>query len=39
VRYGDSEWKHFLDFWASFMVINGEMDRLVKLHMEKLGAA
>jgi polar amino acid transport system substrate-binding protein len=39
VRYGDSEWKHFLDFWASFMVVNGEMDRLVKLHMEKLGAA
>lgn len=39
VRYGDSEWKHFLDFWATFMVVNGEMDRLFKLHMEKLGAA
>ena len=39
VRYGDSEWKHFLDFWAAFMVVNGEMDRLFKLHMEKLGAA
>ena len=39
VRYGDTEWKHFLDMWAQFMVINGEMDRLFKLHMEKLGAA
>ncbi|MFN0304927.1 MAG: substrate-binding periplasmic protein [Burkholderiales bacterium] len=39
VRYGDAEWKHFLDMWATFMVGNGEMDRLFKLHMEKLGAA
>jgi polar amino acid transport system substrate-binding protein len=39
VRYGDTEWKHFLDFWAVFMNVNGEMERLFKLHMEKLGAA
>lgn len=39
VRYGDPEWKAFLDFWAEFVVINGEMDRLFKHHMEKLGAA
>jgi polar amino acid transport system substrate-binding protein len=39
VRYGDHEWKHFLDFWGHFVVINGEMDRLFKHHMEKLGAA
>jgi polar amino acid transport system substrate-binding protein len=39
VRYGDHEWKHFLDFWGHFVVINGEMDRLFKYHMEKLGAA
>ena len=39
VRYGDSEWKHFLDFWATFLVVNGEMERLFKLHMEKLGVA
>jgi len=39
VRYGDSEWKHFLDFWAVFLTVNGEMERLFKLHMEKLGAA
>src|SRR5438132_1599128 len=39
VRYGDSEWKHFLDFFAVFLTVNGEMERLFKLHMEKLGAA
>jgi ABC-type amino acid transport substrate-binding protein len=39
VRYGDPEWKHFLDFWATFMTVNGEMERLFKHHMEKLGAA
>jgi hypothetical protein len=38
VRYGDSEWKHFLDFFAVFLTVNGEMERLFKLHMEKLGA-
>ena len=39
VRYGDYEWKHFLDFWAVFLTENGEMERLFKHHMEKLGAA
>ena len=39
VRYGDTEWKHFLDMWGAFMVVNGEMERLFKTHMEKLGAA
>ena len=39
VRYGDPEWKFFLDFWASFLTANGEMERLFKHHMEKLGAA
>jgi ABC-type amino acid transport substrate-binding protein len=39
VRYGDFEWKHFLDFWATFLTVNGEMERLFKHHMEKLGAA
>jgi len=39
VRYGDTEWKHFLDMWGAFMVVNGEMERLFKMHMEKLGAA
>jgi ABC-type amino acid transport substrate-binding protein len=39
VPYGDPEWKAFLDFWGAFVVVNGEMDRLFKHHMEKLGAA
>lgn len=39
IRYGDAEWKAFLDFWGAFVVVNGEMDRLFKHHMEKLGAA
>jgi len=39
VRYGDTEWKHFLDMYGAFLVVNGEMDRLFKMHMEKLGAA
>ena len=38
IRYGDPEWKHFLDFFAVFMTVNGEMDRLFHHHMEKLGA-
>lgn len=38
VRYGDTEWKHFLDFFAVFMTVNGEMERLFQRHMEKLGA-
>lgn len=39
VRYGDPEWKNFLDFYGAFLVANGEIDRLFKFHMEKLGAA
>jgi len=39
VRYGDPEWKSFLDFWGAFVVVNGEVDRLFVHHMEKLGAA
>jgi polar amino acid transport system substrate-binding protein len=38
VRYGDPEWKNFLDFWGAFVVVNGEMDRLFAHHMERLGA-
>ena len=39
VRYGDPEWKSFLDFYGKFLAINGEVERLFKFHMEKLGAA
>ena len=37
VRYGDYEWKHFLDFFAVFMTVNGEMERLFEKHMAVLG--
>ncbi|VTU40752.1 Cyclohexadienyl dehydratase precursor [Variovorax sp. PBS-H4] len=39
VRYGDYEWKNFLDFWAGFLRTNGETERLMKIHMERLGSA
>ena len=39
VRYGDTEWKHFLDFFAVFLTVNGEMERLFKHHMEVLGVS
>ena len=29
----------FLDFYGAFLIINGEIERLFKFHMEKLGAA
>ena len=37
VRYGDYEWKHFLDFFATFMTVNGEMQRLFEKHMAVIG--
>jgi polar amino acid transport system substrate-binding protein len=37
VRYGDPEWKNFLDFYATFLTVNGEMERLFNHHMEVLG--
>ena len=30
VRYGDPEWKNFLDFCGTFLTINGEIERLFK---------
>ena len=39
VRYGGYEWKNLLRFWAGFMCTNGETDRLMKLHMERIGSA
>jgi len=38
VIYGDPEWKQFLDFWCAYLVVNGEIERLLKHHMGKLGA-
>jgi ABC-type amino acid transport substrate-binding protein len=39
IRYGDAEWKQFLDFWCTYLLVNGEVERLFHFHMEKLGAA
>jgi ABC-type amino acid transport substrate-binding protein len=39
IRYGDPEWKSFLDFYGHFLTINGEVERLLKHHVEKLGGA
>ena len=30
VRYGDPEWKSFIDFYGRFLTINGEVERLFK---------
>ena len=38
VRYGDLEWKNFLDFWATFVRVNGETERLLKHHVDILGS-
>jgi hypothetical protein len=38
VRYGDEEWKHFLDMYAAFLNINGEMQRWFDHHMQKISA-
>ena len=39
IRYGDPEWKNFLDFYGRFLTVNGEVERLLKVHVEKLGGA
>ncbi|BBK32351.1 ABC-type amino acid transport substrate-binding protein [Stella humosa] len=36
VRYGDPEWKAFLDFYGTFLSVNGEVQRLFDHHMAKL---
>ena len=36
VRYGDLEWKNFLDFWAHFVRVNGETERLMAHHVNVL---
>jgi ABC-type amino acid transport substrate-binding protein len=39
IRYGDPEWKSFMDFYGRYLTINGEVERLLKIHVEKLGGA
>jgi len=39
IRYGDPEWKSFMDFYGRYLTVNGEVERLLKHHVEKLGGA
>jgi ABC-type amino acid transport substrate-binding protein len=39
IRYGDPEWKSFMDFYGRYLTVNGEVERLLKIHVEKLGGA
>jgi ABC-type amino acid transport substrate-binding protein len=39
IRYGDPEWKSFMDFYGRYLTVNGEVERLLKHHVDKLGGA
>jgi polar amino acid transport system substrate-binding protein len=36
VRHGDAAWKNFMDMWATFMVVNGEVQRLYDRYLQEL---
>jgi hypothetical protein len=36
VRHGDTAWKNFMDMWATFMVVNGEVQRLYDRYLQEL---
>ena len=36
IRRGDPSWKNFLDFWATYITINGEVQRLFDKYMQEL---
>ena len=36
VRHGDEPWKHFLDFWAAYIIANGEIQRLYDKYLAEL---
>lgn len=36
VRHGDEPWKNFLDFWATYIIINGEVQRLYDKYLAEL---
>lgn len=37
IRHGDATWKNFLDFWATYVVANGEVKRLYDKYLAELG--
>jgi polar amino acid transport system substrate-binding protein len=36
IRHGDQEWKDFLDGWATYVTVNGEVQRLFDKYMQEL---
>ena len=36
IRRGDPSWKNFLDFWATYITVNGEVQRLFDKYMQEL---
>jgi ABC-type amino acid transport substrate-binding protein len=36
VRYGDEPWKSFLDMWATYVTVNGQVQRLYDEYVGKL---
>ena len=36
VRHGDEPWKHFMDMWATFIIVNGEIQRLYDKYLAEL---
>jgi ABC-type amino acid transport substrate-binding protein len=37
IRYGDAAWQRFLAAWSSYIVVNGEVQRLYDKYMSELG--
>lgn len=37
IRHGDIAWKNFLDTWAHYITVNGEVQRLVDKYLQELG--
>lgn len=36
VRHGDEPWRNFMDMWAAFIVVNGEVQRLYDKYLAEL---
>ena len=36
IRYGDEPWKNFLDMWATYVTVNGHVQKLYDQYIEKL---
>ena len=36
VRHGDEPWKHFMDMWATYIIANGEIQRLYDKYLAEL---